>query len=119
MGPPQDDDGLQSRALRLSDEYLGGLAVPESVRWVDNQLQRWGSCTPRDRTIRLSERLRDMPGWVVDYVLLHELSHLLEPKHDASFWAWVERYPLTERAKGYLLGWSHASQMSPPEEFNE
>ena len=55
-----------------------------------------------DATIRISERLRDVPGWVVDYVLVHELAHLLEPGHDARFWGWVQRYPRTERAMGYL-----------------
>lgn len=110
---PGDDD-LLARAVMLSDRYLGGLAAPESVRWVDNQQQRWGSCTPGDRTIRLSARLQGMPGWVVDYVLIHELAHLLEPRHDANFWGWVERYPDAEKAKGYLLGWSAASRVDPP-----
>lgn len=117
MGPPLDDDGLRARALRLSDTYLGGLAVPETVRWVDNQSTRWGSCTPLHRSIRLSMRLQSMPTWVVDYVLVHELAHLLEPRHDPSFWGWVERYPLTEKAKGYLLGWSHGAAITPPDEF--
>ena len=98
----------------LSDRYLGGLAMPESVRWVDNQRSRWGSCTPGDRTIRLSSRLQGMPAWVIDYVLIHELAHLLEPGHDAKFWAWVDRYPQAERAKGYLIGWSAAAKLDPP-----
>ena len=72
-----------TRATELSDRYLGGLAGPDSVRWVDNQTARWGSCTPGDRTIRLSARLQGMPAWVIDYVLVHELAHLLEPGHDA------------------------------------
>lgn len=110
---PSDDD-LMRRANDLSDRYLGGLATPESVRWVDNQQTRWGSCTPGDRTIRLSARLQAMPSWVVDYVLVHELAHLLEPGHDASFWAWVDRYPRAERAKGYLVGWSAAARLEPP-----
>ncbi len=108
------DEELLTRARTLSDRHLGGLAVPESVRWVDNQLSRWGSCTPGDRTIRLSARLQGMPPWVVDYVLVHELAHLLEPGHDAAFWGWVDRYPQSERAQGYLLGWSAASQLDPP-----
>lgn len=108
------DEVLLQRALGLSDRYLGGLATPESVRWVENQKSRWGSCTPGDRTIRLSARLQGMPGWVIDYVLVHELAHLLEPGHDASFWAWVERYPHAERAKGYLLGWSTAAKLDLP-----
>jgi len=110
---PSDDDLLQ-RALALSDRYLGGLATPESVRWVENQRSRWGSCTPGDRTIRLSARLRGMPSWVIDYVVVHELAHLLESGHDAKFWAWVDRYPHAERAKGYLLGWSAAAKVEPP-----
>ena len=108
------EDDLLHRAIRLSDDYLGGLATPETVRWVSNQNSRWGSCTPGDRSIRLSERLQMMPTWVVDYVLVHELAHLLEPGHDAKFWAWVDLYPLAEKAKGYLLGWSAASRMEPP-----
>jgi len=111
------DDDLLARALRLSDTYLGGLATPESVRWVSNQRTRWGSCTPGDRSIRLSERLQQMPAWVVDYVLVHELAHLLEPSHDASFWAWVDRYPKSRKAQGYLLGWSQGARITPPQEF--
>jgi predicted metal-dependent hydrolase len=102
----RSDQDLLRRAGELSDLYLGGLARPETVRWVENQKSRWGSCTPADRSIRLSSRLQTMPGWVVDYVLVHELTHLIEPGHDAKFWSWVDRYPKTERAKGYLLGYS-------------
>ncbi len=112
------DDDLLARAAALSDKHLGGLATPDSVRWVTNQNSRWGSCTPGDRSIRLSERLQSMPSWVVDYVLVHELAHLLEPGHDARFWAWVDRYPLAEKAKGYLLGWSEAARIQPPSEFD-
>lgn len=108
------DDDLMKRAVMLNDLYFGGLAVPESVRWVANQQRRWGSCSPGDRSIRLSARLQGMPAWVIDYVLVHELAHLLEPHHDERFWGWVERYPKAERAKGYLLGWSAASQVDVP-----
>ncbi|HEU4811242.1 MAG TPA: M48 family metallopeptidase [Nocardioides sp.] len=108
------DEALLQRAVALNDRYLGGLAVPESVRWVDNQKTRWGSCTPGDRAIRLSARLQGMPAWVVDYVLIHELAHLLESSHDANFWAWVAHYPQSERARGYLLGWSAASHLELP-----
>ena len=110
---PTDED-LLKRALSLSDRYFGGIAIPESVRWVGNQNARWGSCSPGDRTIRLSKRLQGMPSWVLDYVLVHELAHLFEPSHDARFWGWVDRYPQAERAKGYLLGWSAAAKVEPP-----
>lgn len=113
------DDALLQRALGLSDRYLGGMATPGSVRWVENQQSRWGSCTPGDRTIRLSARLQGMPPWVIDYVLVHELAHLLEPAHDAHFWSWVDRYPHAERAKGYLLGWSSAARLELPEGYDD
>ena len=98
------DDALARRATALSAKYLQGLARPDSVRWVDNQHHRWGSCTPADRTIRLSDRLQGMPAWVVDYVLLHELAHLLETGHTAAFWRMVDQYPKAERARGFLEG---------------
>ena len=101
---PAGDDDLRRRALALSKRYLDGRARPLSVRWVTNQRGRWGSCTPADRTIRLSHRLRGFPDWVVDYVLVHELAHLLVPDHSAAFWDLVASYPMAERARGYLLG---------------
>ncbi len=113
---PTDDD-LMKRAKSLSDRYLGGLAIPESVRWVDNQESRWGSCTPGDRSIRLSGRLQGMPSWVIDYVLIHELAHLLRVRPQREVLGWVDRYPKAERAKGYLIGWSAAARLdSPPGE---
>ena len=103
------DDELKRRSLELSRRHLDGRAEPTSVRWVAPMRTRWASCTPVDGTIRISERLRDVPGWVVDYVLVHELAHLLEPGHDEPFWAWVHRYPRSERAMGYLEGLSAAA----------
>ena len=107
---PSDRD-LLARATELSRAWLAGRATPASVRWVGNQGSRWGSCTPVDRTIRLSSRLQGMPSWVVDYVLVHELAHLLEAGHTREFWAWVDNYPKAEKAMGYLLGWSTAARI--------
>ncbi|WP_370893600.1 M48 family metallopeptidase [Janibacter sp. GXQ6167] len=101
---PASDEQLMRRAERLSKAHLGGIAKPASVRWVTNQNTRWGSCTPLDRTIRLSHRLQGMPDYVIDYVLLHELAHLLVPGHGAEFWALLSSYERTERARGYLEG---------------
>ena len=105
------DEQLMRRARDLSKDYLDGRAQPASVRWVSNMTTRWGSCTTGDGTIRLSDRLRTMPAWVIDYVLLHELAHLLEPNHDARFWGWVDRFPRSERAKGYLEGIAAAANL--------
>jgi predicted metal-dependent hydrolase len=103
----RSDAELLARASRLIKLYLteyGNQALPASVRWVSNQNGRWGSCTPADRSVRLSHRIQEMPDWVIDYVLLHELVHLIVSSHNAQFWALVGRYPRTERARGYLEG---------------
>lgn len=102
------DDELMRRAVDLSRRYLDGKATPASVRWSATQKVRWGSCTPSDGSIRLSTRLRGVPLWVVDYVLVHELAHLVESAHNDAFWELVSRYPRTERARGFLDGLSHA-----------
>ena len=98
------DAELTARAAELSDRYLGGRATPTSVNWSSNQGQRWGSCTPSDAAIRISTRVRGMPRWVIDYVLLHELAHLLHIGHGPDFWAALEGYPRTDRARGFLEG---------------
>jgi predicted metal-dependent hydrolase len=106
------DDELHARARRLIARYLpehARNAAPASIRWVNNQTGRWGSCTPADRSIRISHRIQEMPDWVIDYVLLHELSHLVVPSHSAAFWDLVARYPKAERARGYLEGISAAT----------
>ena len=100
---------LAERAAALSRQYLHGAAHPASVRWVTNQNSRWGSATPARGTIRLSDKLQGMPAWVVDYVLLHELAHLIEASHSAAFWRLLESYPHTETAKAYLQGAAFAS----------
>ena len=50
-----------------------------------------------------SVRLAPFPPWVLDYVLVHELAHLAAPDHSPRFWALVNRYPMAERARGYLI----------------
>ena len=99
---PGDDD-LMRRAEALSRRHFHGELVPTSVRWSDQQSSRWGSCTVDTGAIRLSSRMQAFPAWVVDYVLVHELAHLRYSGHGPRFWSLVNRYPLTERARGYLM----------------
>jgi predicted metal-dependent hydrolase len=113
------DTDLARRAGELSERYLDGRARPASVRWVPSMRTRWASCTPADRTIRLSLTLLDMPAWVQDYVLLHELAHLLEAGHGPRFWRLVERYPRTDRARGYLDGVSAAANLPIADDLAE
>jgi predicted metal-dependent hydrolase len=94
---------LQRRADRLNQEYFGGRLEWRSLRYVSNQRERFGSCTPEDRTIRISSRVAEMPWWVREYVLVHELAHLEVPSHSRRFKRLVDRYPMAERARGFLI----------------
>lgn len=92
---------LEHRAASLASRF--DLQTPRSIEWVSNQRHRWGSCTPANGTIRLSDRMAGFPEWVIDYVIVHELAHLDELHHNDRFWSIVARYPLAERARGYLI----------------
>jgi hypothetical protein len=92
---------LIERAKWLAGRY--GLPTPSSIEWSDRQLSRWGSCTASEGRIRISNRLASMPEWVLDWVMVHELAHLVEANHGERFKELVGRYELGERAKGYLM----------------
>lgn len=100
-----DHDVLEQRAAELADEYFDGVR-PSSVRWVSNQSRRWGSCSPAKGAIRVSDRLRPVPSWVLDAVLAHELAHLLEPSHSKRFKRIVSRFPRLAEADTYLAGFA-------------
>ena len=102
-GRELDDNVLEQRAKRFNKEYFGNQLTWQSIRWVTNQNSRNGSCTPSNGTIRLSHRLAKMPQFVLDYVIIHELAHLIEANHGPNFWKLVNRFPKTERARGYLM----------------
>lgn len=98
-----DDETLEKRAQVLNQRYFDGILRWRSIRWVTNQNKRHGSCTPWKGNIRISHRIADMPRFVQDYVIVHELAHLAKPNHGKEFWDLVNRYPKTERARGYLM----------------
>lgn len=97
------DAHLAARARALADRLLDGVQ-PTSVTWSTRMRRRWGSCTPSDGTIRVSQVLASFPAFVLDYVLVHELAHLQEPGHGPAFRALVDRYPDAARARGFLEG---------------
>ena len=100
---PRDDSYLDERAGYLNRKYFNGELSWESIKYSYRQERRRGSCTVSDRTIRISHRLAKMPRWVEDYVIIHELAHLIEPNHGKHFRSLVNRYPLAERAIGFLM----------------
>lgn len=111
----QAERDLMARAARLNKRYFKGKLHITSIRWVSNQNKRFGSCSTHSGTIRISDRLANVPDWVLDYVLVHEMAHLIEPNHSKRFWALVNRYPKTERARGYLMALSMEEDDHPSE----
>jgi hypothetical protein len=107
---PQNSTGdasLEDRAKELAERYNDGV-VPSSVRWVKNQQARWASCSPASKEIRLSNRLRQCPAWVIDAVLVHELAHLQEVGHTPRFNEIADRFERQGESglflEGYALG---------------
>lgn len=98
---------LAHRAQELNQRYFNGELRIKKIEYVTNQEKRFGSCTTTSGIIRISDRLARLPKWVVDYVLIHEMAHLKVPNHSREFWALVDRYPLAERARGYLMALGH------------
>lgn len=75
--------------------------IIQGARIVDNRY-RWGSCTVKDR-VNLNWRLIKAPMYVIDYVIVHELAHLLEANHTPRFWNIVKaKAPNSEKAKNWL-----------------
>jgi predicted metal-dependent hydrolase len=99
----RNDACLDARARYLNRKYFDGELKWASIQYSSRQERRRGSCSVISRTIRISQRLSEMPQWVEDYVIVHELAHLLEPNHGKRFKALVRRYPLAERAIGFLI----------------
>ncbi len=92
---------LVDKAASLANRF--GFPEPSAINWSNRQNTRWGSCSVDTGHIRISDRLAGFPGWVIDYVVIHELAHLVESGHTRRFWNLVNRFPLAERARGYLL----------------
>ena len=113
------NEQLFARAILLNKKYLESKALPLSVEWSSRMSRIWGACTIEDRAIRISDRLRDAPDYALDYLLLHELIHILIPGHGADFKALLHRYPELARAEGYFEGRTHRPQGELEQLFDE
>lgn len=111
-GVALSDDELLARALWLRMEFIPEAPEPSTVNWSSRQQRQWGSCTPLDRSIRISSRLARAPQYVIDYVLVHELAHLLHSNHGPQFTMLERRYPDIARAEAFLAGADFAAGSS-------
>lgn len=98
-----EDKPLEEIAKAINAKYFQGKLEITSIEYVVDQTRKFGCCNYRDKTIRISHRIAQMPDWVRDYVIMHEMAHLVEPNHGHNFWDIVSHYELSERAKGYLM----------------
>ncbi len=100
-----NEKSLKEIAEMLNKKYLKNrLDISSiSIEYVTEQTHKFGCCNFQSKFIRISHQIAKMPDWVRDYVIIHELSHLIEPNHSKSFWDIVSGYKLAERAKGYLI----------------
>ena len=89
---------LPPRVMALAQQH-GVVVTGVTVR---NQRTRWGSCSRHGR-ISLNWRLIQTPGFVSDYIILHELMHRRQLNHSARFWQEVERVcPEYQKAERWL-----------------
>ncbi len=112
----RQDDELARRARAINEQHFGGELRWHSIRWVSNMQRRLGSCStggPTDGDIRISDRLKGWPDYVLDYVIAHELAHRKHPDHSREFWEYLARYPNTERARGFIHGVAFAEGAQP------
>ena len=85
-------DQLKEAVPALLARWQPLLGVRVKQFFVQRMKTRWGSCNHRARTIRLNSELAKKPRECLEYVLVHELVHLLEPTHNARFVALMDRF---------------------------
>lgn len=110
---PVGDQALARRADRLRQRYLPEAPPAARISWSSRQRKRWGSCTPTDRTIRISDMLVGMPDYVLDSVLIHELAHLIEAHHGPEFQSLINRFEHQAAADAFLAGYDFARSTVP------
>jgi predicted metal-dependent hydrolase len=103
MDEINETENLQTRAEKLNRKYFNGRLNIKSVSFVGNRKSTFATCFYKRGEITVSECLRNAPTWVLDYVLIHEMAHFIHPNHSKNFWECVNRFPLTERARGFLI----------------
>ena len=96
-------EDLRGILERLNKRYFGGRLKVNKIEYVADQYKKFGCCSYKSKTIRISHHLAEMPPWVRNYVVFHEMAHIIEPNHSRAFWKIVSRYRLAERARAYLM----------------
>lgn len=92
----------KNKILARVDQHARDLGLEFTTARIVDSRYRWGSCTIDD-SINLNWRLIKAPMFVIDYVIVHELAHLIEANHTATFWSIVRaRISTMDKAKAWL-----------------
>lgn len=87
----------------LVEKWEPRLGVRSAGYFLQRMKTKWGSCNPRAKTIRLNTELVKKPKDLLEYVVVHELIHLLAPTHDDRFVSLLTRhFPAWQEAKAEL-----------------
>jgi predicted metal-dependent hydrolase len=90
------------KILPRVEVFARKLGVEYNTAKITDSRYRWGSCTTNDN-VNLNWRLIKAPGYVIDYVVVHELAHLIEPNHTSHFWNIIKsQLAHVEQAKQWL-----------------
>ncbi|MDZ4965188.1 DUF45 domain-containing protein, partial [Clostridium perfringens] len=91
-------DIIGNRVMEISNKIL----LKPSKIIIKNQKSLWGSCNSK-KEIRLNWRLVLMPYFVIDYIIIHELCHIIHMNHSKDFWDLVKQYcPNYKESKNWL-----------------
>jgi predicted metal-dependent hydrolase len=92
----------KERIIPRAKRHAGEIGVHAAEIKIVDSLYRWGSCTVKDN-VNFNWRLVKAPMFVVDYVIVHELAHLMEANHTPRFWNIVRaQAPTMDKAKAWL-----------------
>ncbi len=98
------DGGAEAIARKVARRFPDPPEVTE-VRFVTNQSSQWGSYSKQTGIVRLNAALRQMPPWVLEAVVAHELAHTVHLDHSPDFWDLVRSVcSKTDRARAFLEG---------------
>jgi predicted metal-dependent hydrolase len=98
------DGGAEAIARKVASRFPDPPEVTQ-VRFVTNQTSQWGSYSVQTGIVRLNAALRQMPPWVMEAVVAHELGHTFHLDHSPAFWELVRSVcPNTDRARAFLEG---------------
>lgn len=98
---------LKRQLQRLIDKWEPVLGVKSAGFTIKKMKTRWGSCNVKSHHLNFNLLLAKVPPECAEYVVVHELTHLLEPSHNARFWSLMEYYlPGSKELRKQLAGFS-------------